>query len=198
MLKILGAGLPRTGTATLCEALRILGYDARHHEPERLPLFPVGQYGDVGPMLCGAFDGIDAITDCPAALYWRDIYAMFRCKVILTVRDTDCWWESIKRHANLIRISDDVEHLRYTEALHSILFGVPAPCEFWYKRKFAEHANMVKASIPRRQLLVMDIVDGDKWGKLCPFLGVDEPDTEWPWENRRTDAVDATDETAAI
>lgn len=180
MLKILGAGMPRTGTKTLCEALKILGFDAIHHAPERMGLFPIGQNNG-----WAAFDDVDAATDSPAAMYWRELYKQYQCKIILTVRDVDTWWESIKRHANQIRVSANIEHIRYTEALHSILFGTPVPCEYWYKRRFAEHNAFVRGGVRRRDLLVMDIVGGDKWEKLCRFLKIDEPvGVDWPWENK--------------
>ena len=179
-MKILGAGLPRTGTATLCEALRILGYNAVHHEPEMLPLYP-DETTD-----WRAYDYVEAVTDAPAAIYWRELTREYRPKVILTIRETSEWWESIKRHANQIRTGADIEHIRYTEALHSLLFGSPQPCEYWYKRRFWEHNAMVRSTIKHPDLLVMDIVGGDKWDKLCPFLGIeDEPSgEEWPWKNK--------------
>lgn len=180
MLKILGAGLPRTGTASLCEALKILGFTAIHHAPDRMPLFPY--HSNHLPVECYA--NVDAVTDAPAAMYWRELYKHYRCKVILTVRDPDTWWESIKRHANQIRTSHDIEHIRYTEALHSLLFGVPQPCEYWYKRRLREHNDMVLGEVRHRDLLIMDIVGGDKWDVLCPFLQVEEPEAKWPWKNK--------------
>ena len=178
MLKILGAGLPRTGTASLTEALRVLGFNTIHHAPGHLPLFP----GPNQPW--PKYDNIDAVTDVPAAMYWRDLWRIHRCRVILTVREPDSWWESIKRHSNQIRVGADIEHIRYTEALHSVLFGVPQPCEYWYKRRFEEHSRMVEAGVPRGAVLVMDIHGGDKWDVLCPFLRVDKPNVEFPWKNR--------------
>jgi len=177
-MKILGAGLPRTGTATLCEALRVLGFNAVHHEPDMMPLYPDASTD------WRAYDFVDAVTDAPAAMYWRELRRAYNCKVILTVREPASWWESIKRHANKIRTSEDIEHIRYTEALHSLLFGSPQPCEYWYKRRLLEHNAFVKGGIPADELLVMDIVGGDKWDVLCPFLEVDEPGEEWPWENK--------------
>jgi len=183
MLKILGAGLPRTGTATLCEALRILKYITIHHEPDRMPLFPTTDQN------WRLFDDVDAVTDAPAAMYWRELSAAYpECKVILTVRDVDSWWESIKWHSNKIRISDDTEHCRYTEALHSALFGVPSPSEYWYKRRFREHnaavARHFTLTAPSN-LIIMDIQGGDKWSKLCKFLQCKEPNKPWPWENKK-------------
>jgi hypothetical protein len=179
MLKILGAGLPRTGTATLCEALRVLGFNTVHHAPDRLPLFP-----PLG-LTWKRYDYCEAVTDAPASMYWRELRRAYGCKIILTVREPDNWWESIKWHANQIRTGENIEHIRYTETLHSLLFGCPMPSEYWYKRRFAEHNAFIKGTVPKDELLVMDIVGGDKWERLCPFLGVEVPNEEWPWRNRK-------------
>ena len=182
MLKILGAGLPRTGTKTLCEALRILGYNAFHHECQRMPLFPdVPQgFGE-----CKVFSEVDAVLDCPTAMYWREISAVYDCLVILTVRNPDTWWESIKWHTNKIRNSERMWHIQYTDTLHGLLFGVAQPNRYWWMRRFLEHNQAVRDTIPADRLLELDIVAGGNWDVLCPFLGVEEPKNEWPWEHRR-------------
>ncbi len=181
MLKILGAGLPRTGTKSLCSALGILGYNAVHHQRGEVPLFP--DRAITRGWISQHFDGIDAATDCPAAMYWREICLWRECKVILTVRDIDGWWESIKRHANTIRVGADMAHIQYTDTLHSLLFGCAQPHEYWWKRRYVDHNEAIRDCCSNN-LLMMDIVAGDKWETLCPFLGVDEPNIEWPWENR--------------
>jgi hypothetical protein len=179
MLKVLGVGLPRTGTSSLAEALRILGYSTAHHAPERVPLYP--QPGETWRR----WDDLDAVTDAPAAMYWREILQAYpSCKAILTVRDTDSWWASIKRHAYTIRQSGNTEHIVYTDQLHGLLFGTPHPQLYWYARRFHEHEQSVLTTVPYDRLLVMDIHAGDKWDVLCRFLGVPEPDVAFPWRNK--------------
>ena len=183
MLKILGVGLPRTGTASLCEALRILRYNAIHHEPERLDLNSL----TVDSFRC--YDDVDAVTDAPACSFYRELACEHReLRYILTMRDEESWWESIKSHINRIHASADLAHIHYSDQLHSWLFGDPYPNEFLYRKRFREHNEQVKQDIPLGcDLLTMDIHAGDKWDKLCLFLGVPEPDTEFPWLNKKTD-----------
>jgi len=182
MLKILGVGLPRTGTATLAEALRILGFNTLHHAPERLNLDNL----TFDSFRC--YDDVDAVVDVPAAHFFENILANNpACKAILTVRHTGRWWESIKWHIDKIHLSADVGHIRQADRLHSLLFGSPWPEEFLYKKAFERHNVcakkwLVDACVP---FLRMDIEAGDKWAKLCSFLGVEEPDAEWPWLNRK-------------
>jgi hypothetical protein len=177
MLKILGAGMPRTGTRTLCEALTILGYEAVHN-PRNLSLFPADGETWRLPWTPGA------MADGSAVLYWAELATSYQCKVILTVRNVESWWESIKRHTNAIRTGEQMEHIAYTDAFHGLLFGTPQPCKYWWQRRFEEHNLRVKAMIAADSLLVMDIVAGDKWDVLCPFLEKPEPGEEWPWRNK--------------
>lgn len=177
--------MPRTGTKTLWAALRVLGLNAIHHEPERVSLFPGADQLTVYYHRYDAYDDVDAVLDCPAAMYWKEIWRYHDCKIILTTRTTDDWWESIKWHTNQIRTGDNMSHIRYTDDLHGLLFGVATPQEYWWKRRYEEHNQAVRDVIPPGRLLEMDIVAGDKWETLCPFLGVQEPGIEWPWEHRR-------------
>lgn len=180
MLKIIGAGMPRTGTKTLCEALEILGYKTQHGPPVReSPLSHPAERPHFRD-----YATAEAVADGPAVLYWPGLAASYQCKVILTVRNPDSWWESIKRHTNAIRTGEDMNHIAYTDAFHGLLFGTPQPCKYWWQRRFEEHNARVEAMIAADMLLVMDIVGGDKWDVLCPFLDKPEPEEEWPWANK--------------
>ncbi|KKN79763.1 hypothetical protein LCGC14_0336180 [marine sediment metagenome] len=184
-LKIIGIGMPRTGTASLCEALRILGYNAIHHAPERIDLDTVN-----ADTFAGLYDDVDAAVDMPAAFFHREIgqaYAGLGVKFILTTRDTDEWWESIKFHANKIRVSADVSHIRYTDRLHQLLFGCAEPHEFLWKRRFVDWATegIPYFSWDLARVLCIDISAGDKWEPLCRFLGKPIPDVEFPWRNKK-------------
>lgn len=178
MLKVLGVGLPRTGTATLAEALAILGFEASHDRDTSFPLWPVVP-SDITA---------EAEVGFPVALYWpRLVEANPDCKVILTTRDIDTWWESIKWHINKIHASAALPHIHYSDLLHCLLFGSAYPHGYWYKWRFQEWNKSVLSYMDRNchRLLVLDIVAGDKWDKVCPFLGVEEPDAEWPWLNKK-------------
>ena len=177
-LKILGLGMPRTGTASLCEALRILGYNAIHHAPERIDLDTVND-----ETFIGLYDDVDAVLDMPAAYFANEISSE---RYILTVRDTDQWWESIKHHTNKIRTSSNIAHVRYTDRLHQLVFGTAEPHEFlWriaYDRWYSKLGPLTRGS---GNGLVMDITDGDGWEKLCTFIDKPIPDQPFPWKNKK-------------
>ena len=179
MLEILGVGLPRTGTSSLAEALRILGYNAIHHAPERIDLATVDQAA------LAAYNDVDAVTDAPAAYFWSELLDHYpRLRLILTIRDPDRWWESIAHHSWKIYGSHDEAHVRYTRHLHGLLFGTPNINRFLWQKRFTEHNIAVMATAPRHQLLTLDMTDGMDWEPLCEFLGAEAPDTPFPWRNR--------------
>ena len=49
------------------------------------------------------------------------------------------------------------------------------------RQKYRQRAEHVRNEIPSNRLLVYDVADG--WEPLCRFLGVEQPDTEFPRTN---------------
>ena len=111
-IKVIGAGLGRTGTKSLAAALDILGYKTYH--------FPLPQHsatwaayasgtGSVQDAINTAVvDGYDATSDQPMADVFRAQMEMFpKAKVILTVRDSpEKWAASWKVLVEFIRVQE--------------------------------------------------------------------------------------------
>src|SRR5215207_5873218 len=105
-LQVIGAGFGRTGTASLRDAVERLGFGPCDHmrenfqHPERFRLWEAalrrtdaGEPIDWRPLL----DGYRAITDWPGGYFWRELTAAHpQAKVILTVRDPERWYDSIR------------------------------------------------------------------------------------------------------
>ena len=107
-IAVIGAGLPRSGTDSLREALEILGYHAYHaqvvgmegHDPLWKPLYehylangaqPDHLIDDILQGLARA--GYTATTDFPACFIFDELAARFpHAKVILSVRDSPSAW----------------------------------------------------------------------------------------------------------
>ena len=113
-LKVIGAGMGRTGTTSLKVALEILlngpcfhmlEYESRpelmapwlslvqarplRSDPEKFGDMPISQWETVMP-------GYVACVDEPASYYWKQLSDAFpEALVILSVRDTDSWWASL-------------------------------------------------------------------------------------------------------
>jgi len=100
-LRVIGAGLGRTGTTSLKAALEeLLGGPCYHmFEVRERPDDP-DAWGDAfegrPPAWSTFFDPYRATVDWPAAPFWSDLSAVFPDAVILlSVRDPDSWWRSV-------------------------------------------------------------------------------------------------------
>jgi Sulfotransferase domain len=101
-LKVIGAGLARTGTMSLKLALEQLGFGPCHHMTE------LRSRPDLGKLWERAFDAAlddfedifesyHSTTDMPASVIWKELAEHYsNAKVILTVRDADSWLASAK------------------------------------------------------------------------------------------------------
>ena len=106
-LKVIGVGLPRTGTTSLATALAELlncANEQIHHGMKIqsltdkqlnfwLKLFDDKRVND--EEIRDYFDGFQAVLDIPVILFWKDLRRIFpKAKFILTVRNADSMFES--------------------------------------------------------------------------------------------------------
>ena len=97
--KVIGAGLPRTGTNSLEEALSILGYRTHHMKTlansDMCDLWHDYIVDGKPADWKGMFKDYDACCDNPACVYWEEIAKEFpEAKVVLTVRKAEGWAKS--------------------------------------------------------------------------------------------------------
>jgi hypothetical protein len=197
--RVIGAGWGRTGTASLKLALEKLGFGPCHHMEEVLKFPP-----DVPTWVRAArgekidwktfLRGWGATCDFPSALYYRELVDTFPdAKVVLTVRDPDGWYESmrttivpsIKRFPNRLI----VKHLPYIGAPARVMNATPLKGTIMDRfddkpaivAQFTAHNEEVRRVVPPERLLVFDVKQG--WGPLCAFLGVPVPDGDFPRVN---------------
>lgn len=175
--KCWGIGLGRTGTTTLCEAFRILGYRHVGHNPT----FEV-------------LRTLDAGADNGVVLYYKYLdYKFPSSKFILTVRSVDSWLESMEyitiKHPVNSR-DEDIPIQRRTLIYETVIFD---------RQKFIDAHRRHHEDVHRyfrdrpSDLLEMDIIDGDGWSKICPFLGLPIPQSPFPHLNGRVPAVDRSE-----
>src|SRR5690349_5268057 len=99
-VRVVGAGLGRTGTTSLKVALEdLLGGPCYHMLAVRERAGDPDAWGDAYdgrlPDWRAFFDGYAAVVDWPAAPFWREISEAFPDAVILlSTRDADDWWRS--------------------------------------------------------------------------------------------------------
>jgi hypothetical protein len=104
-LQIIGAGLPRTGTRSLCVALEYLtGGDC--YTMSEIPDHPFNLGNDWNSALADesinwhkVLDGFIAAVDWPASMFWHELSeANPDALVLLSVRDhVEEWWESFNK-----------------------------------------------------------------------------------------------------
>lgn len=100
-LRIIGAGLGRTGTTSVKLALEeLLGGRCYHMSEVRERPEDSDVWGDAYegrlPNWEAFFDGYEAAVDWPSAPFWRELSVAFPdAPILLSVRDADAWWKSV-------------------------------------------------------------------------------------------------------
>ena len=101
-MKVIGVGVGRTGTLSLKAALERLGFGPCFHmrnvldHRERLPLWEAAAAGSTVDWEA-VFAGYESSVDWPGAAFWRELTAHYPdAKVILTVRDPERWYDSVR------------------------------------------------------------------------------------------------------
>ena len=91
-MKVICAGYPKTGTKSMANALRILGYEV--HDLEEHYDYNLENYVDFLEGRVGAeiffkmYKDVDAVTDVPACLLWNVILSQFpEAKVIIPFKN---------------------------------------------------------------------------------------------------------------
>ena len=99
-MKIICAGFPKTGTKSMANALRDLGYtvhDFEEHLQYNLQHYIDFFEGRVGPEIFhDIYQDVDVVVDQPACTLWNIIFSQFPdAKIILMERDSaDAWFRS--------------------------------------------------------------------------------------------------------
>jgi len=165
-----GIGLSKTGTTTLAEAMGTLGYRSVQGLSYRKYVRP-----SEWDFLCGGpvFN----------VYKWYDLI-LPGSKFIYTPRDMDAWIRSADKFWKYMHNSRMSKRLveRLTWEYGTTYFNKDA-----FIRRYVAHEEDVMAYFQFRQddLLVLDICGGDGWEQLCPFLGEEVPDAEWPWNRKQ-------------
>jgi len=194
-LRVVGAGLPRTGTSSLKQALELILGGRCYHMWE-IPGHPF----DLGPGWNSAlaaeappwdeiFDGFVAAVDWPASMFWRELSAANPdALVLLSVRDSaETWWhsadETILPYARMALAPDWNEGRRFLDLLERFTGTTRWNDRAAMMAAYERHNAEVRETVPRDRLLEWRAAEG--WAPICAALGVPTPDLPFPWSNRR-------------
>jgi len=200
MVQIIGAGMGRTSTMSLKEALETLGFKPCHHmmEMRNVPdtaegwrRAALGEDVDFAALLAG----YEASCDWPSSAFWRELRGAFPdAKVILTERPEEKWWLSISNTIfKSLRLppAADAPPTRFVQwamakaVIIDRVFGGEVDDREHVLRVYRAHNAAVRAEVPADKLLVFDGADG--WQPLCEFLGVPVPEIPYPNTNTTAD-----------
>lgn len=195
-LRVVGAGVGRTGTESLKLALEQLLGGRCYHMYEIV----AGRRGDIAVWLDAArgrppvwddfLAGYAAAVDWPAASFWPELLAANPdALVLLSVRDVDAWWASA--HATIFSPELDAQKANvgfppdWPDAVLEARFSPDWRQEDAAKQAYLRHNDAVRAGVPAGQLLEWS--PGDGWDPICEALGVVVPDAPFPHANTTAD-----------
>ncbi|HET6815781.1 MAG TPA: sulfotransferase [Mycobacteriales bacterium] len=203
-LRVIGAGLPRTGTFSLRMALeRLLGGTCYHMSTLRergnvdIPAFIDAAHGR--PVDWDAvFTGCSAAVDWPPSAVWKQLAAAYPdAPILLSTRsDADAWWRSadatvwayIRSQRDAAALDDtDAAWLTMTTAFMTATFGPGWDDEAAAKTGYDRWNADVRASAPAGRLVEWQ--PGDGWEPLCAALDVPVPDEPFPHRNTTEEFV---------
>jgi hypothetical protein len=203
-MKVIGAGLPRTGTLTQKVALEMLGFGPCYHMVNVLgDLTKVPEWTEA---LAGRgdwatiFAGFQSTVDWPGGFFYEELMEVYPdAKVLLSVRDPESWersmrdtvWgcyygDSLVCHLSLATGKVDQPWRSYLELMTGLLWedrGTLTGHETaaGMIASMERHTAEVKRTVPPERLLVWDAKDG--WEPLCEFLKVEVPQGPLPHLN---------------
>ncbi|KAI9928233.1 hypothetical protein MW887_002266 [Aspergillus wentii] len=209
-MEVLCLGLCRTGTDSLRQALRLLGYSETYHgylaaleNPRDCEMWYEAlqaKYDGVGkPYGRKEFDQLlghcQAVCDFPAACFSKELIEAYpEAKIVLTERDVDQWHNSVKRTFQPLLyhpLFPLMQFLDNTFVMHT-RWARPTWKKIWKhffndnfeengRKAYEAHYASVKAMVPPERLLVYKVSEG--WEPLCQFLEQPIPSQPYPTGN---------------
>ncbi len=188
-LRVVGAGVGRTGTHSLKIALeQLLGAPCHHMleiigDPAQIPAWMAAIDGR--PDWPVMFERYGSTVDWPSASFWPELHAQYPdALVLLSVRDPEAWYRSA---SNTIFLS--FEHMPpevapWMESVRKLLrerFSDDFDDPTAMIEAFERHNAAVKSTVPADRLLVWE--PGDGWEPICERLGVPVPEEPFPVTN---------------
>jgi len=173
---VFGIGLSRTGTASLNAALNELGIKSKHFifYPSTTKI----------PYIYLALKDALAATDIPISANYKRIDKLYpNSKFILTIREIESWLNSCKFFFTY-RINIEKAH-KWLKEIHLKLYNTLKYDHEKFRIGYYNHLKDVQNYFRNRpeDLIIIDIVGGEGYEKLCPFLGLGVLKKQFPHKN---------------
>jgi hypothetical protein len=190
-LKVVGAGVGRTGTHSLKVALEQLLGGRCHHMVEIIadPAQAAGWTDAIEGREVDwqqVMDGYVAVVDWPGASFWREISAANPDSlVLLSTRDPESWYRSASNTIFQPMEPRPPGLEEWFGATMPKLFGTRFSDDLGnataMMEAFERHNAEVRAGVPAERLLEWTASDG--WEPICARLGIAVPDEPFPLTN---------------
>lgn len=201
-LRVIGAGLPRTGTASTTRALEILLNGPVYHGGTQVTLGPEKNVKGWIKLLSqwpprdeetnqenlsiiqNQMDGYVAVTDAPCNMLVPELLTLYpEAKVICTTRDVEAWEKSMDAVASastqwfLKAVLFPLPSLRffvnYIDGLRDQWLHSFGETEPVTRKAYHRHIERLKKVVPKDRLVFLDLRDG--WEPLCRALDLPVP-----------------------
>lgn len=192
--KVFGIGLSRTGTTSLTDALRLLGYSAVHFPQDNVTRAEVYRFLACRPasVSLSVLQEADALTDTPVCCLYQALDQAYPgSKFILTVREKPAWLRSCRNFWQRERdleasATPDNPIVQYRRVTEKHLYGTPDYEAEGFEAAYDRYTAEVRGYFRDRpgDLLILDICGGQGWNELAPFLGLAIPQIPFPWEKQ--------------
>lgn len=191
-LRVVGAGLGRTGTNSLMTALEMILPGECHHMYKVFVNDEGETWRDIGRGNLGLLDELMtryvAAVDWPSSAYWQELAARNPdALILLSTRESgEKWFKSASD--TIFQGIDETPEGPWRDMIHE-LFANRFTSEFLVKDKAiaayeAHNANVRATADPDR---LLEWQPGDGWEPICERLGVAVPAEPFPHTNSTED-----------
>ena len=193
-LKIIGAGLWRTGTSSLQVATEQFTHEKCYKMYDlMMSSAKTSQWLDIldgkQPDWHEIFSGYGSTLDWPSLAYWEEIYGVFPgAYILLSHRDPESWWNSISNTVLLSSPTEKSIRRPWDELVVQLFkehFVGRHPKKEEAIKFYLDHNDYVRKTVEPSRLIDWNIDDG--WAPICKALGLDIPSNKFPHIGRTDD-----------
>ena len=187
-MKLVVAGLGRSGTTSIVMALEQLGLTCLSQDS----LFTnLKNHANVNAVLrdeaeldLSMFEAVDATIGWPLCFLYRQQLEQFpQAKCLLNVRDPESWFDSVSRAWKTLGAIRNARFLPRLRCINETLdylqdcFGGPPDRETWIAA-YKTYVDSVKRNVSSDRLVIYRVEEG--WEPICGLLNFPVPDQAFP------------------
>lgn len=181
--RIFGIGMHKTGTTSLHEALKILGFESAHWPSAHWAKAVWNQMKDGGRSQ--TLERYYAASDLPLPLLFKELDRAYPgSKFILTERHEEAWLKSVEAHFDVTKnpFREKWDTDPFTHHVHRELYGRKTFDREIFLTRYRRHALEVREHFRYRPQDLLQL-STPTFSPLCQFLNVSAPKIPYPHAN---------------